>query len=186
MTIPISRQGFEQIAIALAIGILLFGGMAFLRWRRKDPYRRFAISAGVLAALAVVGLILGYTIAPNIPTPPVPLTARFVSNPTPDTPATVARGKAVYQVNCFVCHGAVAKGDGPAAFTLTPRPVNLQLHVPLHAPGEVFYWISTGIPGTAMPAWQDNDPATGLPRVSEEDRWSIIRYVQALARGENP
>ena len=184
--IPISRQGLEQIAIALAIGVILFGVLAVVRWRGKDEYRRFAVSAGILAALAAVALILGYTIAPNIPTPAVPLTARFVSNPTPDTPATVARGKAVYQVNCAVCHGAVAKGDGPAAFTLVPRPVNLQLHVPQHAPGEVFYWISSGVPGTAMPAWQETDAATGKPKLSDEERWSIIRYVQALARGEQP
>ena len=182
----ISRQGFEQIALAIAIGFLLFGALAFMRWRRRDEYRRFAMSAGILAALAAVALILGYTVAPNIPTPPVPLTARFASNPTADTPATVAHGKAVYQVNCAVCHGALAKGDGPAAFTLVPRPVNLQLHVPQHAPGEVFYWISSGIPGTAMPAWQENDPATGKPKLSDEDRWSIIRYLQALSRGEQP
>ncbi len=186
MTFPISRQGLEQIALALALGIVLFGVLAFVRWRRKDAYRRFAGSAGILGALAAVALILGYTIAPNIPTPPVPLTARFLSNPTPDTPATVARGKALYQVNCAICHGIVGKGDGPAAFALVPRPVNLQLHVPLHAPGEVLYWISNGVPGTTMPAWQDVDPANGKPKLSEEDRWSIIRYVQALARGEQP
>jgi mono/diheme cytochrome c family protein len=186
VTFPVSRQGLEQIALALVVGVVLFGILGVLRWRRNDEYRRFGISAGILAGLAALALIVGYTISPNIPTPPVPLTARFLSNPTPDTPATIARGKALYQVNCVVCHGALGKGDGPAAFTLVPRPVNLQLHVPQHAPGELVYWISNGIPGTAMPAWQDVDPATGKPRLSEEDRWSIIRYLQALARGENP
>jgi copper transport protein len=186
MTFPISRQGLEQIALALAVGIVLFGLLALLRWRRKKDYRRTAMSAGILAGLAGVSLLIGYTIAPNIPTPPVPFTARFAQNPTPDTPDTVAKAKALYQASCSVCHGAVGKGDGPAAFTLVPRPVNLQLHVPQHAPGELFYWISTGIPGTAMPAWADVDPATAKPRLSDEDRWSIIRYLQALARGETP
>ncbi len=64
--------------------------------------------------------------------------------------------------------------------------MNLQLHVPQHAVGELFYWVSSGIPGTAMPAWGDVDPATGKPRLSDDDRWSIIRYLQALARGETP
>jgi len=182
----ISRQGLEQIAIVLAVGIVLFGGLAFLRWRRKQEFGRFAISSGILAGLAAVALILAYTVAPNIPTPPVPFTARFEQNPTPDTAATVTRGKQLYQANCAVCHGPVARGDGPAAFTLTPRPVNLQLHVPQHAPGEIHYWISSGIPGTAMPAWGNVDPATGQPRLSEDERWSIIRYLQALARGETP
>ncbi|HAF11500.1 MAG TPA: hypothetical protein DCK98_15660 [Chloroflexi bacterium] len=186
MTFPISRQGLEQIALALAVGIVLFGGLAILRWRRGQEYRRTAISAGILVGLAIVSLIIGYTIAPNIPTPAVPFTARFAQNPTPDNAASVAKGKALYQATCVVCHGVVGRGDGPAAFTLVPRPVNLQLHVPQHAPGELFYWISTGIPGTAMPAWQDVDPATGKPRLSDDDRWSIIRYLQALARGETP
>lgn len=186
MTFPISRQGLEQIALALAVGIVLFGLLAILRWRRKQEYGRTAISAGILAGLAIVSLIIGYTIAPNIPTPAVPFTARFAQNPTPDNADSVAKGKALYQATCVVCHGVVGRGDGPAAFTLVPRPVNLQLHVPQHAPGELFYWISTGIPGTAMPAWQNVDLATGKPRLSDDDRWSIIRYVQALARGENP
>src|SRR5712692_4687319 len=195
MIFPISRQGLEQIALALAIGAILFGVLAFVRRRRAVPadgeppsrdFKRQAISAGILAGLALVALLIAYTIAPNIPTPPVPFTARFLQDPTPDAPATVLQGKVVYQANCAVCHGIVGRGDGPAAFTLVPRPVNLQLHVPQHAVGELFYWISSGIPGTAMPAWGDVDPTTGQPRLSDDDRWSIIRYLQALARGETP
>jgi putative copper resistance protein D len=186
MTVPISRQGLEQIALALAVGVVLFGVLALLRRRRKGEYRRTAISAGILAGLAVLSLAIAYTIAPNIPTPPVPFTARFQQNPTPDTPATVARGKALFQANCALCHGPVGKGDGALAPTLFPHPVNLQLHVPQHAPGELFYWISNGIPGTSMPAWADVDPATGKPRLSDDERWSIIRYLEALARGETP
>ena len=186
MTFPISRQGLEQIAQVLAVGIALFGALAYLRWHAGRDWRRFATSAGILAGIAAVALVIGYTIAPNIPTPPVPFTARFQQNPTPDTPATVAAGKAVYQANCVICHGPEAKGDGPAAFTLIPRPVNLQLHVPQHADGEVFYWIATGIPGTGMPAWGAIDPETKQPKLSETDRWSIIRYIRALAAGEHP
>lgn len=186
MSFPISRQGLEQIAIALAVGVVLFAGLALLRRRTGEPWARFATSAGILAGLAAVALAIGYTIAPNIPTPAVPFTARFVQDPTPDTAATVSAGKARYQANCVVCHGAVAKGDGPAAFTLIPRPVNLQLHVPQHAPGEVFYWISNGIAGTTMPAWGAADPATGKPRLTDEDRWAIVRYLQALAQGGTP
>jgi mono/diheme cytochrome c family protein len=32
---------------------------------------------------------------------------------------------AVYRAQCRVCHGEEAKGDGPAAAALTPRPPDL-------------------------------------------------------------
>ena len=148
MTFPISRQGLEQIAIVLAVGGVLFGLLALIRWRRGDDWRRFA------------------------------------QNPTPDTPATVAAGRALFAANCVICHGPQGLGDGPAAFTLQPRPFNLQVHVPQHAPGELFYWISEGIPSTAMPAWSVIDPATGKPKLSDTERWEIIRFLQALAAGK--
>jgi len=173
MRFPISRQGLEQIALVVIVGVLVFAVLAFLAHRRGAPWRRYAISSGVLGALVLLCFGLAYTIAPNIPTPPVPFTARLAQNPTPDTPATIALGRETFQRTCSVCHGARALGDGPAAFTLVPRPVNLQLHVPQHAAGEVFYWISEGIAGTPMAAWKDT--------LSENERWSIVRYLQALA-----
>jgi putative copper resistance protein D len=176
VTFPISRQGLEQIAIVLAVGAVLFGLFALVRWRRGGGWRRFAQSAGFLGALVVVSLGLGYTVAPNVPTPPVPLTARFAQNPTPDTPATVAAGRALFQANCAVCHGQQGLGDGPAAFTLVPRPFNLQVHVPQHAPGELFYWVTEGVVSTPMPGWKD--------KLSDIERWEIIRFLQALAAGK--
>jgi copper resistance protein D len=178
VTFPISRQGLEQIAIALAIGAAVFALFALVRWRRGGDWQRFAQSAGFLGVLIVVALGIGYTIAPNIPTPAVPFTARFAQNPTPDDPGTVAFGRALYQANCAVCHGPKGLGDGAAAQTLNPKPFNLQVHVPQHAPGEIFYWISEGISFTAMPAWKD--------KLSETERWEIVRYLQALAAGQDP
>ena len=178
MTFPISRQGLEQIAVVLAVGAAIFALAALLAWRRRGDWRRFAMSAGFIGALIALDLGLAYTIAPNIPTPPVPITARFMQNPTPDDPASKAAGRALFQANCAVCHGPKGLGDGPAAFTLTPRPFNLQVHVPQHAPGELFYWISEGVVNTPMPAWKE--------KLSETERWEIIRYLQGLAAGEYP
>ncbi len=186
MTFPISRQGLEQIALFLGIGIAVFGVLTATAYARQRPWGRFGVSTALLGGFAALALILAYTVAPNIPTPPVPLTARFEQNPTPDTPETVRQGKEVYQANCAICHGPQARGDGPAALSMLPRPVNLQLHVPQHAPGEVHYWISNGITATQMPAWGALDPATGQPRLSDADRWSVVRYLQALVAGTAP
>lgn len=175
MIFPISRQGLQDIAQFLIAGAALFALLAFVIRYRGGEWRRFAISAGVLVGLVAVAYVLAFTVAPNIPTPPVPFTARFAQNPTPDTTATIDAGRATYQANCAVCHGPRALGDGPAAFTLNPRPFNLQLHVPLHAPGEVHYWIGEGVAGTGMPAWKDT--------LSDTQRWELVRYLEALASG---
>jgi len=174
----ISRQGFEQIAAVLAVGIVIFALLALRERRRGDNWRNQGVAAGVLGAAAAVALVLGFTAAPNIPTPAVPFTARFAQDPTPDTNETRIAGKALFQARCAVCHGPEGRGDGPAAFTLIPHPVNLQIHVPLHAPGEIDYWISEGVPGTGMPPWKT--------QLSETERWQVVRYLQALATGTAP
>src|SRR5437773_10620163 len=166
MTFPISRQGLEQIAIALAVGAAVFGLFALVRWRRGGEWQRFAQSAGFLGALIVVSLGIAYTIAPNIPTPPVPLTARFAQNPTPDNPATVAAGRALYQANCVVCHGPKGLRGGPAALTLNPRPLHLQLHVPEHAPRGPGDRIPDRAPVQALPPRGAVDPAAAQPNVA--------------------
>ncbi|HEY6204361.1 MAG TPA: cytochrome c [Candidatus Limnocylindria bacterium] len=175
MIFPISRQGLQDIAQFLIGGAVVFVVLALVMRYRGGEWRRFAISAGVLGVLVVVSYALAFTVAPNIPTPAVPFTARFVQNPTPDTRQSIDSGRAAFQANCAICHGPRALGDGPQAFVLNPKPVNLQLHVPQHAPGEVYYWITNGVAGTGMPAWKDT--------LSETQRWEVVRYLQALATG---
>jgi len=176
MNFPISRQGLQDIAQFLIAGAVVFLMLALVTRYRGGESRRFVVSAGALGVLVVVSYALAFTVAPNIPTPAVPFTARFAQNPTPDTPATIDAGRTTFQANCAICHGPRALGDGPQAFLLQPRPVNLQLHVPQHAQGEVHYWITNGVAGTGMPAWKDT--------LSDAQRWEIVRYLQALAAGK--
>jgi len=176
VTFPISRQGLQDIALFLIAGAVVFLVLALVTRYRGGEWRRLAMSAGALGILVIISYALAFTVAPNIPTPPVPLTARFAQNPTPDTPETIDQGRTLFQANCAICHGPRGLGDGPAAFTLQPRPVNLQLHVPQHAQGEIHYWITNGVPGTGMPAWKDT--------LTDTQRWEIVRYLQALASGK--
>ena len=175
MTFPISRQGLQDIAQFLVAGAVVFLVLALVTRYRGGESRRFVVSAGALGVLVAVSYALAFTVAPNIPTPAVPFTARFAQNPTPDTPDTIDAGRTAFQANCAICHGPRGLGDGPQAFLLQPRPVNLQLHVPQHAQGEIHYWITSGVAGTGMPAWKDT--------LSDTQRWEIVRYLQALASG---
>lgn len=173
MQFPMTRQALQDIAQLLIAGIVVFGVLALVTRQRGGDVRRMLQSIGVLAGLTVISYALAFTVAPNIPTPAVPFTARFMTNPVPDTQENIDAGRTHYQARCAVCHGPRALGDGPQAFTLQPKPFNLQVHAPLHPTGEVYYWISEGVAGTGMPAWKTV--------LTEEQRWQIIRYIDALA-----
>ncbi len=163
------------LEIAAIAAALFVAGVVMRRRRRAAFATRLFVSAGLAGALVVGSVAAAFTIAPTLPTPPVPLTAQFRTNPAPDTPESIAAGRTTYQQSCVVCHGARGLGDGPAALTLNPRPVNLQLHVPQHPDGFLEYWIAEGVGGTAMPAWKD--------RLDETARWQLVRYLRELAAG---
>ncbi|HET8568030.1 MAG TPA: cytochrome c [Candidatus Limnocylindria bacterium] len=171
--VTLSRDAAVQAALLLLLGAAIFGVFAFVRWYRRDVWRRPAVAAAVMAVGSAAAFLVAFTVAVNVPSYPVPFTARFLSNPVPDTPESVAAGRAVYERNCLVCHGQRGRGDGPAGLALNPRPLDLKLHVPLHAPGEHFHWISEGIPGTAMAGWKT--------QLSDTERWQLVRYLYALA-----
>lgn len=166
----------QDIALFLIAGAMLFLVLGLVTRHRGGDWRRFAISGGALGVLVIVSYALAFTVAADLPTPPVPFTARFIQNPTPDTPGTIEAGRATYLANCALCHGPRGLGDGPQARLLQPRPANLQLHIPQHADGEVFHWVSEGVAGTGMPAWKET--------LDETKRWEVVRYVQALAAGK--
>lgn len=182
MITTITRQAMQGIAEYLLIGAGVFLVLAFVtRSRGGSPARQLQAAGAVVALTAVAYAASFLPFFPDIPTPPVPFTARFQSNPVPDTQENIDAGRQLFQANCAICHGPQALGNGPAAFTLQPRPFNLQLHVPLHPTGEVFYWIRNGVPGTGMPAWKDAKNEDGSPKLTEQQTWQIIRYIDALA-----
>jgi copper transport protein len=96
-------------------------------------------------------------------------------NPIPVSPASLAQGQATYEAQCVPCHGPTGKGDGPLALTLNPRPADLTQHTApgVHSDGKLYDWISHGIPGSAMPAFQTI--------LSDDERWNVINYIRTLA-----
>lgn len=97
-------------------------------------------------------------------------------NPSPGDPAAIERGATLFRQRCVTCHGVDGRGDGPAAAGLTPPPADLRLHVPLHPDTETFLFITNGVPGTAMPAWEE--------LLTERERWDLVNYlVDAFSNG---
>jgi len=96
------------------------------------------------------------------------------TNPVPDTPEALRKGRALYQRHCTVCHGQAGKGDGPAgaeARDLTDPAVQQRL-----TDGEIFWKIGTGRKKEgemAMPAF--------ARQIGAQDRWKLVRFVRSLA-----
>jgi copper transport protein len=99
----------------------------------------------------------------------------YRTNPLPYSAEIIAQGRSLFQAHCPVCHGLDGRGAGPAAAQLDPKPADLTAaHVDDHTDGDLFWWLTSGIPGTAMPAWQE--------QLSESERWMVIHYLRSLRR----
>jgi copper transport protein len=98
------------------------------------------------------------------------------ANPVPATSASVDDGHTLYLTHCASCHGVAGKGDGPAGRSLNPAPSDLTVNAApgVHTDGELFNWISTGYPNSAMPAFQN--------QLTEKQRWDVVNFLRVLAQ----
>ena len=159
----------ERAELDLAADFLLLVGAlsalaAILAIRRR---KRGLIAAGVAAGIVAFGLY-GYLVAePAYPT-------TYARSPLRYTTSEIAEGATLYAAHCAVCHGANGLGNGPAARSLFKRPADLTAeHTRHHRPGEVFWWLTHGIPGTPMPGFAD--------QLTTTQRWQLVNYVRTLA-----
>jgi putative copper export protein/mono/diheme cytochrome c family protein len=132
--------------------------------------RGLVIGAG---ALAVVG---GAWIAlPPLAVDAYPTT--YLRSAVPYQATSVSRGMALYAAHCAACHGPQGKGDGAGGAGLPRLPADLTApHTGQHTAGDLFWWISHGIPRTGMPSFGET--------LSEDERWDLINFLRALSAGE--
>ncbi|MGE3268514.1 MAG: copper resistance protein CopC [Chloroflexota bacterium] len=153
---------------------LMATGLALTFWisRTRDVRRRERLT--LYAASFAVAMIGGVLYARATVTPPLPQDARALRNPFPPDTASIARGRELYEQQCASCHGANGRGDGPLAASLRPRPADFRVHMAAgHTDGELFTWLSKGVPGTAMPPFES--------QISENDRWHLINFIRGFA-----
>jgi len=94
------------------------------------------------------------------------------ANPVKADAASVSRGLELFRINCMMCHGQLAKGDGPISIYLTNKPANLTgLPVQAFTDGGIFMTITNGVPGK-MPALNEN--------LTVRERWDLVNYVRGL------
>lgn len=116
-----------------------------------------------IASLALVGTSIAYRDL---------IASAFDTNPFPGSAPSVARGKALYERNCQVCHGAAGRGDGPAAQSLQTRMDDLSdlPPPPIFPDGVIVYRIAHG--KGLMPAWGRT--------LSHDDLWDLLNYLRSL------
>jgi copper transport protein len=169
--LPSPMVALAYLLIALGVGVAV---VALVRtWR--GPRRRRALQRQ--AAMVGAGLIVlacgGYVYAAENRNG-VPLDVANVRDPIPPDERSLAIGQEIYTTYCETCHGENGRGDGPTGLRLVPRPADLRVHMApgVHTDGELYYWVSYGFQGSAMPAWKQN----GL---TDEQIWSVINYARA-------
>ncbi len=147
----------------LAVGGVVIALCALLRRSLRAPF-----CAG---ALALVTFGLGLALPP-LAIDAYPLTYR--RPPVAYTVASIAAGSQLYVEHCAGCHGPAGAGDGVAGFRLPRPPADLRAaHTRHHTAGDLYWWISEGIPAAGMPGFG--------ARLSEEERWDLVNFVRALA-----
>lgn len=100
--------------------------------------------------------------------------ARADSIPVPDLAdqQRIRSGLAHYRTHCLQCHGAPGVSPHPLAFGMTPEPANLVSTAREWDAAEIYWVVKHGIKMSGMPAWEY--------RMSDEDMWNIVAFVEAM------
>ncbi|HVB96620.1 MAG TPA: copper resistance protein CopC [Chloroflexota bacterium] len=163
--LPLSWQFYVGLIIVV-LGILSFGrGL----WLRKQDLRRAAVVA--VCGLCIGGLGIGFA-GRDFQRAQAQQAASTQALAHPATAQSIADGAEVFRQNCAVCHGIDARGDGPMAPSLNPRPADLVVHIPLHPDGDLENWIANGFPGSAMPAFKG--------KLTDSQRWDVLNYLKSV------
>ncbi len=148
-------------AVVLALGLAATGFM-LRRWKVGLIAIALIIVAFALPRFAVL-------VTKAYPT-------SFFNSPTGYTAHSVAVGARAFAQNCASCHGPEGKGDGPLARSLAIASADLTAaHIYGHLPGELYWTIEHGVPGTPMPGF--------AATLDAQTRWSLIDFILANADG---
>ena len=186
--------------LALAAALSAFGLAACTDWAGYD----LDVASGKVPQLANMrrSVIPDPYAMPRLPAPnavpsesPMGVTpAHFTSDKLDSVAATlrnpysggapapvVARGQAVFQNNCYVCHGPEGAGNGPVVQPAKGANGQMYSRFP-GAPainGQVTAAKADGYIYAVVAAGRGLMPPYG-PRLTEGDRWAVVEYVRAL------
>ena len=101
----------------------------------------------------------------------------LAGDPLPVTEENLLRGKEVFLQRCVGCHGIAGDGKGPGAAFMSPAPADFTSADDAccggdTGPGDFYYRILRGWPGTGMENFGD--------RLSVNDIWRVVLFVKTI------
>ena len=106
----------------------------------------------------------------------VPRAAHALTNPTPDTPETIAAGMEHFADHCALCHANDGSGDTEIGRNLYPKAPDMRTELTQKlSDGELFYIIENGVRLTGMPAWASGPEG-------EKGSWALVRFIRHLPK----
>jgi mono/diheme cytochrome c family protein len=92
-----------------------------------------------------------------------------LQNPIAPTPEVVARGRALFDINCAMCHGQTSAERGPVGKKLVPPPPGLDPDmVEGLSDSTIFKAITFGF--GRMPVFKD--------KLLPEERWGLVNFLR--------
>ena len=98
--------------------------------------------------------------------------AKVFINPISASDDVLAKGKLLYETQCYVCHGTEAKGDGPIVDVYVKPPDLTGADYIARPDGRIFHVITFG---------QNSMPGYGYA-VTPLERWQIVHYLRTLQK----
>lgn len=111
---------------------------------------------------------------------------RVPVSPEPEpSPASIERGRALFDKQCAACHGARGVGDGTSSYALRdwqnaeirPRDFTTGVFRAGSTPDDVFVRIKTGLNGTPMP---------GYGNLPDAEIWDLAHFILSLKNPNAP
>lgn len=159
--------------ITFIVGVMLLLSAAWLvRQSLLARARPWVMPVSMVNMVLGTYLALSVTFVKTYPT-------TFTSNPEPYTAENIQLGDTIYRTYCADCHGLAGKGDGPWAVEERGSIPDITApHMDVHTDGEVFWWLTKGIPSLDKPPMSEE--------LSESQRWTAINYMRSLRHGVPP